>query len=148
MAKQKTNTPGQILLRLLFLVYAGAMAWLLFGQRWGGTFYRSVNLTPFVTIRLYWKLLHSESDYLVRHAFVNLVGNVVMFIPLGFFQPWLSAKLRTWYKTLASTMVLILLVEAVQYLTRLGSCDIDDLILNIVGAVIGYILWRITKKTS
>lgn len=148
MAKQKAHTPGQILLRLLFVVYLGAMVWLLFGQRWGGEFYRSVNLTPLVTIRLYWRLLHSENAYLVRHAFVNLLGNVVMFIPLGFFQPWLSRRLRTWYKTLASTMVLILLVEAVQYLTRLGSCDIDDLILNIVGAVIGYTLWRITNRTS
>ena len=146
MAKQKTNTPGQILLRLLFLLYAGAMVWLLFGQRWGGEFYRSVNLTPFVTIRLYWRLLHSENAYLVRHAFVNLLGNVVMFIPLGFFQPWLSCRLRTWYKTLLATAMLILLVEGIQYLTQLGSCDIDDVILNIAGAAIGYILWRITRR--
>ena len=142
----RKNTFGQVCLRLCFLAYVGAMVWLLFGQRWGEDFYRSVNVTPFVTIRLYWRLLHSESDYLVRHAFVNLVGNVVMFIPLGFFQPWLFPKLRTWYKTLLSTIVWILLVEAVQYLTMLGSCDIDDLILNIFGAVIGYGIWRITRR--
>ncbi len=142
----RKNTFGQVCLRLAFLVYVGAMVWLLFGQRWGADLYRSVNLRPFVTVRLYWRLLHSESDYLVRHAFVNLVGNVVMFIPLGFFQPWLFPKLRAWYKTVFSTMVLILLVEAVQYLTGLGSCDIDDLILNIFGAVIGYVIWRITRR--
>lgn len=151
MAKQKAHTPGQVLLRLLCFVYAGTMVWLLFGQRWGGEFYRSVNLTPLVTIRLYWRLLHSQSDYLVRHAFVNLLGNVVMFIPLGFFQPYLLERLRKWYKTMLITLVLILAVEAVQYITLLGSCDVDDLLLNTFGAMLGYALWRCahrTKKTS
>lgn len=148
MAMQKKRTVFQVLLRLGFVIYVAAMLWLLFGQRWGAALYRSVNLRPFVTLRLYWKLLYSPNEYLARHAVINLAGNVVMFIPLGFFLPYLAPKLRTWYKTLGFTVVLILLVEAVQYLTRLGSCDIDDLILNIVGAFIGYILWRITKKTS
>jgi glycopeptide antibiotics resistance protein len=148
MAKQKKHTFGQVLLRLGFVVYVAAMVWLLFGQRWGEEFYRSVNLRPLVTIRLYWRLLHRESAYLVRHAFINLVGNVVMFIPLGFFQPYLFLKLRRWYKTLLCTIVLILVIECVQYLTGLGSCDVDDLILNTLGALLGYGLWRITNKTS
>lgn len=148
MEKVKKHTPGQVLLRLGFVVYVAAMLWLLFGQRWGGQLQRSINLTPFVTLRLYWKLLQHESSYLVRHAIINLAGNVVMFIPLGFFQPYLAPKLRAWYKTLLSTTALILLVEGIQYVTCLGSCDVDDLILNIIGAVIGYVLWRITKKTS
>ena len=146
MAKERKRGIGQILLRIVFLLYVAAMAWLLFGQRWGGEFYRSVNLKPLVTIKLYWKLLRGENTYLVRHAFINLVGNVVMFIPLGFFQPYLLESLRKWYKTLLTTVVLILVVEVVQYATGLGSCDIDDLILNLAGAWIGYVLWRITRK--
>lgn len=146
MAKERKRGIGQIFLRIAFLLYVAAMAWLLFGQRWGGEFYRSVNLKPFVTVKLYWKLLHGENAYLVRHAFINLVGNVVMFIPLGFFQPYLLVKLRKWYKTMLTTVVLILAVEVVQYVTGLGSCDIDDLLLNLVGAWLGYILWRITRK--
>ena len=146
MAKERKRGIGQIFLRIAFLLYVAAMAWLLFGQRWGGEFYRSVNLKPFVTVKLYWKLLRGENAYLVRHAFINLVGNVVMFIPLGFFQPYLLVKLRKWYKTMLTTVVLILAVEVVQYVTGLGSCDIDDLLLNLVGAWLGYILWRITRK--
>ena len=146
MTKQRKNTFGQVMLRLGFVIYVAAMIWLLFGQRWGEEFYRSVNLRPFVTLRLYWKLLHGESDYYVRHAFINLVGNVVMFIPLGFFQPYLMKFLRKWYRTLFSTAVLILTIECIQYLTGLGSCDIDDVILNVAGAIIGYILWRANRR--
>lgn len=146
MAGGKKRTLWQVLLRVGFLLYVAAMVWLLFGQRWGAELQRSVNLKPFVTVRLYWKLLHGTSESLQLHAFINLVGNVVMFIPLGFFQPYLMTKLRSWYKTLLTTTALILLVEIVQYVTCLGSCDIDDLILNLVGAMFGYILWRITRK--
>ena len=146
MAKEKKRGIGAIFLRIAFLLYVAAMGWLLFGQRWGTEFYRSVNLEPLVTIKLYWNLLHGSNAYLVRHAFINLVGNVVMFVPLGFFQPYLNAGLRKWYKTLLTTAVLILLVEVVQYVTGLGSCDIDDLILNLAGAWLGYIIWRITRK--
>ena len=146
MANGEKRGPGQVLLRIGFLLYVAAMLWLLFGQRWGTELYRSVNLQPFVTVKLYWKLLHGSDMYLVRHAFINLVGNVVMFIPLGFFQPYLLKGLRSWLKTMLSTAVLILLVEVVQYVTMLGSCDIDDLILNLAGAWLGYLLWRITGK--
>ena len=140
-AGRKQKTAG-----MWFFLYGLMMLWLLFGQRWGADLYRSINLEPFVTIRLYWKLLQGADAGLVRHAFINLVGNVVMFIPLGFYQPYLIKGLRAWFKTFLSTTVLILLVEVVQYATGLGSCDIDDLILNLSGAVLGYILWRITRK--
>lgn len=146
MAKERKRSLGGIFLRILFLLYVAAMGWLLFGQRWGVAGLRSINLQPFVTMKLYWKLLQGNNAYLVRHAFINLVGNVVMFVPLGFFQPYLIAGLRKWHKTLLTTTVLILMVEVVQYITGLGSCDIDDLILNLAGAWLGYILWRITRR--
>ena len=146
MAKERKRGFGQVFLRIAFLLYVAAMAWLLFGQRYGGEFYRSINLKPFVTIKLYYSLLQGNDAYLVRHAFINLVGNVVMFVPLGFYQPYLVSGLRKWYKTMLTTVVLILLVEVVQYVTGLGSCDIDDLLLNLAGAWLGYILWRITRK--
>ena len=146
MEKERKRSTGSILLRILFLLYVAAMAWLLFGQRWGTELYRSINWKPFVTMKLYWKLLQGSNAYLVRHAFINLVGNVVMFVPLGFFQPYLIAGLRKWYKTMLTTTALILLVEVVQYVTLLGSCDVDDLILNLLGAWLGYILWRITRR--
>lgn len=104
----------------------------------------NINLQPLKTIRLYLELIRGSNGYLVRHAFVNLVGNVVMFIPVGYLLPRIWKRLRGFFKMLLITTGLVLLVEILQYYTGLGSCDIDDLILNIPGAMIGYILWKWT----
>ena len=149
MRKKKQRTAGQIFLRLLFLLYAGAMLWLLFGQRWGTQSHLektagTVNLTPFSTIKLYWWILrNSESRSLLIHAVVNLVGNVVMFIPLGFYVPYLMRGMRKFLRATLFFLVLILIVEALQHVTYLGSCDVDDVIPNICGAWLGYWIWRI-----
>ena len=71
----------------LFLAYAMVMVYLLFLQRTPQPLplklyiELSTNLTPFKTIRQQIRLL--EGGALVRFAFVNLVGNVVMFVPMG-----------------------------------------------------------------
>lgn len=145
---------GQILLRLLFLLYAAVMLWLLFGQRIdpdgtgvSGKLGSNLNLIPLKTVKMYLNMLSgTASAYLLRHAFINLLGNVVMFIPLGFFLPYIWKRQRSFVKLFLSVTVLILLVETVQYFTALGSCDVDDLILNLLGAVIGYGVWKLTAK--
>lgn len=151
MAKEQKRTIGQIVLRLVFLAYTGLMIWLLFGQRLGTGIYGqqadSVNLIPLKTIRMYISMAkNSDSAYLFRHAVVNLAGNVVMFIPLGFYLPYLGKGLRAFWKTMPAALVLIVAVEAVQYFTLLGACDVDDLILNLAGVIIGYISWKILRQ--
>ena len=84
------------------ICYAFIMAWLLFGQRIGGTVtgtywenvYSNVMLTPFQTIDYYYRSLTQSTDgCLIKKAVVNLVGNVVMFIPLGFLLPWVFGSI-------------------------------------------------------
>ena len=67
-----------------------------------------------------------------------------MFIPLGFCLPWVHARLRRWWKTLLVSAGVILCVELTQLVTLLGHCDVDDLILNLIGVTMGYLLWAIT----
>lgn len=144
-----------VLCRLLFLAYSAIMLWLLFGQRLEGgqlsiSFENSrenVNFVPFETVRLYIRLLKSGAGKsLLRHAIVNLVGNVVMFVPLGWFLPAVWGKMRSFYLTFSAAAAAICLVEAGQYLTALGSCDIDDLILNLLGVILGYGIWKVTYR--
>lgn len=142
MSKKGKNKGRQPLLRFLFLLYAAGMIWLLFGQRWGEETYQAVNLEPFETVKLYWWILkNSQNTALLTHAFVNLVGNVVMFIPLGFYVPYLGRKIRKFFPAMGLILLLILAVEGIQYVTGLGSCDVDDVILNIAGSFIGYLFW-------
>lgn len=150
----KKSAGEQAAARLLLLAYGVLMLWLLFGQRIGpegvelfGAPATNLNLQPFKTIKMYGNIvMNSTNANLLRHAFVNLAGNVILFVPLGALLPSVWKQLQSLFLTLLSAASLILLVEAVQYVTGLGSCDIDDLILNLVGVVLGYGIWKLSTK--
>jgi len=134
-----------LLLRILAAAYCLLMLWLLFGQRfhgWDGEPIRRMNLVPFKTISPYLRSLGPGN----AHAFINLAGNVVMFVPLGFFLPCIFHRLRSFWKTVASAFIIIAAIELIQYFSGLGSLDIDDLILNLPGALIGYLIYRLIQK--
>ncbi len=135
--------------RLLFLVYCALMLWLLFGQRWGqssglAAAHLNINLIPFKTITQYISLLSNETYR--THAVINLFGNVLVFIPLGYLLPRIWQSFRSFFRTVLMVTLLVVLVELLQYVTGLGSCDIDDLILNLLGTVFGYLIWKIKNK--
>lgn len=150
----KKPAGGQAAARLLFLAYGVLMLWLLFGQRIGpegvelfGGSVTNLNLQPFKTIKMYANIvINSTNGNLLRHALINLAGNVVMFVPLGALLPGIWKRMRGVLSTFLSAALLILLVEAVQYVTGLGSCDIDDLILNLAGVVLGYGMWKLSTR--
>jgi len=97
--------------------------------------YYQYNLVPFETIR---PLLLERERYHTDAWVKNLFGNIVLFIPLGIWIPWLFRRCRS-FLTFTSTVVLLLLgVEVTQLITRVGSFDVDDIILNTIGAWVGY----------
>ena len=136
------------ILALLFAAYVLVMLWLLYGQRAriifpsAGAYYgdylvrlkQNYNLIPFKTVLAFVRRFNnSNSAYLVRHAFINLAGNIVLFVPLGVFLPYFFPKLRRFRFFAAMTAAIITAVELLQWITLLGSADIDDLILNVFG---------------
>lgn len=128
---------------LLFALYCLLMFWLLFGQRMDDGGFRELQLRPSRTLQLFWRALTISSDPGMRiHAFINLLGNVVMFVPLGFFVPWIWQCWRKFLRHFLLMSGIILCVELSQYVLRLGTCDIDDLILNLVGTTMGFALWK------
>lgn len=136
---------------VLFGLYCALMLWLLF-DRSGyepGTPYADQlkwNLIPFETIALFARLLTSSNPEFQKYAVINLFGNVIMFIPLGFLLPKVFRRLNRLWKVLLTTALVITLVELSQLLTLLGSCDTDDLILNVIGAAIGYGFCKLYEK--
>ena len=134
----------------LFMAYGALMLWLLFdrpGYAEGIPYWEQVagqlNLIPFRTLRLFGSLLDSARPDYVRAAVINLGGNILMFIPLGFLLPRVFPKLPSLPRVLLATAAIITAVELLQLFTLVGSCDIDDLILNVLGSAMGYRLHKL-----
>ena len=97
----------------------------------------SANFTLFKTIKMYIRYAYK------LNSFENLVGNVAVFIPFGFFLPRISRWVNHWFMVLTSAFFFSLGIELFQLFSAFGAFDVDDLLLNSVGALIGYILYRI-----
>lgn len=74
----------------------------------------------------------------------NLLGNVVMFLPFGFFPALLWRK-YTWWKALLTGFAVTACIECCQLCVG-RAFDVDDLLLNTLGAMLGYGLYRLLKK--
>lgn len=135
---------------ILFIVYGLCMLWLLFGQRldrtFEGTYIQQLrsNPIPFETIRRFGNIILSgDPAYLIPHAWQNLVGNIVMFIPLGASLPFFFKKCRSAKRTFLIGLLIIACVELTQFFTLLGSLDFDDFMLNSIGIMLGYSGWNL-----
>ena len=74
--------------------------------------------------------------------FTNLFGNVLIFMPFGFFMP-MASRHRSFFSALFYSFGLSLCVETFQLVTKVGSFDVDDLLLNTIGGVLGYMIFAI-----
>ena len=73
----------------------------------------------------------------------GIVLNILLFIPFGYLLPEiLPQKKWTWWKVALLGMTGSLVIEVIQLVTRLGFADIDDLMNNTIGALIGYLLYK------
>lgn len=101
----------------------------------------AANVVPFKTITTYVSAIFTGNMNL-HIPIRNLIGNVFLFFPMGIYLLYFYQKLRN-LKTYASFMaIFIFIIENLQLFTRRGSFDIDDFILNMLGAVIGYAVWK------
>ena len=100
-----------------------------------------MNLIPFKTIGGYIKAVFDGSMNL-NIPLENLLGNLFMFLPLGIYLPFFFSKTDSLKKFICSILPVFLVIEIAQFLTKRGAFDIDDLILNMAGAIAGYFIWR------
>lgn len=101
----------------------------------------TANFIPFVTIRNYINayIYNSLNTTII---FENLIGNIIAFIPLGFLLPIIFRKCKSVRFMFLVSFIFILGIETFQLVTYLGEFDIDDIILNVSGSVIGYFLYK------
>lgn len=129
---------------LLLTAYALAMIWLMLLSRIGSAHSNALSLVPFHTTIAFWNNLVIGITYnimpLAFSAFANLAGNIIFFIPLGLLIPAIWRAQRIYPIFFLTVTAVIIAMEAVQYLSHLGTADIDDLIFNLVGASIGFLI--------
>lgn len=99
------------------------------------------NFIPFESIGIY-----TSGAVNGKVSLENLLGNILAFLPLGFLLPFLKEKGNKLVGVLLSAFILSLAFELIQFLFNIGSLDIDDLILNVSGALIGYLAYLVCLK--
>lgn len=143
----KVRTKRQIRLAggILFVMYILLLIYFLFFAEWYGRGpdtppQDGYNLTPFLEIKRFWR--HRELLGF-RIVFLNLAGNIIGFIPFGFILPVLHRHFRHGFLVIFLGCLLSSLVEYMQYVLKVGSCDVDDVILNTTGTLLGYLFFII-----
>lgn len=101
---------------------------------------RNINLIPFRSISPYLRNITEP------YAFKNIIANILVFIPLGFFVSNKNSK--NVFKTLVICLSVILSIECIQLLFKIGFFDVDDIILNFIGSLIGMGINKILIKES
>lgn len=131
---------------ILFIAYlVGISYFMFFSERYGrvGTSdeYR-YNLVLFKEIKRFIRYRHEIG---IEGFIVNLFGNILAFAPYGFCLPLLSSKDDNLLRIIFSTFFFSLLIESIQLFYKIGCFDVDDLLLNTLGGVLGFIFYRLCR---
>ncbi|MCM1052609.1 MAG: VanZ family protein [Ruminococcus sp.] len=153
---KQNNKPMQIFLKIIFAVYIIVMInlTLFAGFRNNGSFItiftylnkldfikETVNLIPFNTVMHFIKgFLNDTLDLSI--VFYNLIGNIICLMPLGLFLPRIFKKFKKFRNYALAVFLASLFIETSQLLTVSGYFDIDDIILNTLGALIVFPLFN------
>lgn len=98
-----------------------------------------IKTTPFETIDLY--MSNDVFTYNKIDSIKNIIGNIVIFIPYGFLGIMYSRFNKFWVM-LISFLVVINIIEFSQYYLKRGYADIDDVILNTTGVLLGFFIYK------
>lgn len=141
--RKKSRTVAGILFLIYFLVL---FYFLFFSEEMGRTYSERgyhYNLIPFKEIG---RFVHYREVLGDKAVLLNLAGNVAAFIPFGAFLPIFSARCRHILRTGWYSFELSLVVELLQLIFKVGSFDVDDLLLNTVGGILGFLVYFIAVR--
>ncbi len=99
--------------------------------------FRTFNLIPFKSIKHYY-----SGSFAIIIAHINVFGNILIFIPFGIYLQ-LYLKDKSILKSFVITLISSVIIEVVQFAFGIGIADIDDVILNTVGGLIGILIYKI-----
>ena len=129
-------------LRVLWLItglsYASTLTYIFFfaRRRWAPLSKRTLNLHLFHEKFLFWQNAGVHTRPEVIGFYKDLIGNIVLFIPFPFFL-LLFFKVRNYQHSILIAVAASVTVETIQYIFKIGIADIDDVLLNTTGALLG-----------
>lgn len=140
----KKRSVIRVISRICFGIYMVFLIYFLFlsddfGRHIGQGEY-AFNIIPFQEIKrfiYYWDTIGPLMSC------INLLGNVIAFMPFGALIRWVLNRRVRWYEAVLYTFLLSLAVELIQLVTRAGVFDVDDIILNTLGGLFGFVVYYI-----
>lgn len=99
----------------------------------------TANLTLFKTIRMYIRY------YEKINGFDNLFGNILAFMPFGILIPLSFPEMDRWWEALLHSFWLSLCIELFQLVSHFGAFDVDDILLNTIGGLLGFGIFRLVR---
>ncbi|HHW39354.1 MAG TPA: VanZ family protein [Bacillales bacterium] len=145
--------------RYLFLIYLICLADFVILKYFGDIKIVSERIKEIRTLRNagYWNInliplrsILSSINYFFRHPSMGVVtiyfiGNIIVFVPMGFLPPFFLKKV-SFHRMILFCLAVIVGIEFIQFITCLGVADVDDIILNMIGCMIGFMIFLIYKK--
>ena len=131
-------------LYIMFSMYLLLMFWEVFiGPYRSYSGVRRYNLYPFKTII---EFIFNYSKYNFQVVFINIIANIITFIPLGFFISLLSKRHFKLINSALFCIFIIVSIEMGQFILNVGVLDVDDIILNALGCILGIISYKVVRK--
>lgn len=139
----RKRTQYRILGKILFVLYIiFVFYFLLISELYGRTGemqeYR-YNLILFKEIKRFWNYREQLGMFATA---ANLFGNVLIFLPFGFFMA-MASRYRSFLSTVIYSFALSLTIEISQLFMKVGCFDVDDLLLNTMGGMLGFVAFAI-----
>lgn len=144
----KSTTRNQKLGWVIFVLYLLALTYFMFfsemmGRTGNEQLDYAYNLELFKEIKRFYTYREQLG---MQAVLLNLLGNVVGFMPFGFFLPIVSRRGKKWYNNWLLGFLLSLCIETTQLVFKVGSFDVDDLLLNTIGVILGYFVYQVVQK--
>ena len=105
----------------------------------------TANFTLGKSIRMYIRYFNKFPFW---NGFANLVGNILVFIPYGFLLPKVYPRCGRWWRVFYCSMGFVMCIELFQLFSAFGAFDVDDILLNVCGTMLGYGIFVVLRKVK
>ena len=106
------------------------------------------RMSNFVPLNKFREIAVAIDRRLWSYILVEVIGNVAVFIPLGLLFPLLWKRFERFWMSVGICFAISLFIETVQLMIPLRATDVDDIIMNTLGGLIGYLLYMAIRKIS